>query len=189
MKKNIYSRSSIAVIAGLALVVSNPAASQPAAKSEAENLVPPGGAAFDVPIHAGEVCILSFPGEKLIDSTALISSADFEVKLWGADGVAVRATGKKTTSTLALATTSGAIKINVTLHIVAATQQALTLVRFKPASAEDAFQARVAAEVAKQTEPLRVELAKTKQSVDVLLRDRADHLMADRLLKRTDLEP
>ena len=189
MMKTIYSRTSIAVIAGLALAVSTPTGAQPAAKSEAENLVPPGGAAFDIPLHAGEVCILSFPGEKLVDSTALISSADFEVQRWGTDGVAVRATGKKATSTLALATTSGAIKINVTLHIVPATQQALTLVRFKAASAEDAFQARVTAEVAKQMEPVKAELAKTKQSVDALLRDRADHILAERLLKRTELEP
>jgi hypothetical protein len=30
------------------------------AKGESEYLVPPGGGAFDIPIHAGEVCILSF---------------------------------------------------------------------------------------------------------------------------------
>src|ERR1041385_3707835 len=71
-----YTRSSIAVVVSLALALSAPTAAQPLAKSEAENLVPPGGAAFDIPIHAGEVCILSFPGEKLVDSTALISSAD-----------------------------------------------------------------------------------------------------------------
>lgn len=188
--KMTYSRSSsVVALVGLALAVSGPTGAQPAAKGEAENLVPPGGAAFDIPIHAGEVCILSFPGEKLVDSTALISSADFEVQRWGTDGVAVRATGKKATSTLALATTSGAIKINVTLRVVPATQQALTLVRFKAASSEDAFQARVSAEVAKQMEPLKAELAKTKQSVDALLRDRADHIMAERLLKRTQLEP
>src|ERR1043166_8010601 len=129
MKNTIDRCTPAVVVASLVLALSSPAAAQPAAKAEAENLVPPGGAAFDIPLHAGEVCILSFPGEKLVDSTALISSADFEVQRWGTDGVAVRATGKKATSTLALATTSGAIKINVTLRIVPATQQALTLVQ------------------------------------------------------------
>jgi len=82
MKNTIHRRSPVVVVASLALALSSTAAAQPAAKGEAENLVPPGGAAFDIPIHAGEVCILSFPSEKLVDSTALVSSADFEVQRW-----------------------------------------------------------------------------------------------------------
>lgn len=40
--------------------------------------MPPQGGAFEVPVHAGKVCILSF-GEKL-SSKALTGSGDYEVK-------------------------------------------------------------------------------------------------------------
>jgi hypothetical protein len=178
---------SVAVLCGIGLGFGPNAIAQPAAKVEAENLVPPGGAAFDVPVHAGEVCILSFPGERMAGSSALASSADFEIKAWGNDGVAVRATGRTAAATLALATVSGAIKVNVRLHVVPAAQQSLTLVRFKAASAEEAFEARVTAEVAKRAAPLEAELARTKQAVDIQLRERADLLIAERLLKRTEI--
>jgi hypothetical protein len=161
---------SLAALIATWLLLSGSAIAQPAAKGEAENLVPPGGAAFDVPVHAGEVCILSFPGEKMAGS-ALASSANFDIKAWGSDGVAVRPTGKAAATTLALATVSGAIKINVTPHVVPAAQEALPLVRFKPASSEEAFEARVAAEVAKRTAPLEAELAKTKRGIDAQIRD------------------
>jgi hypothetical protein len=39
-------------------------AQTPGPRSEAELLVPPQGGAFEIPVHAGMVCILSFP-EKL----------------------------------------------------------------------------------------------------------------------------
>src|SRR5262249_16261606 len=147
---------------------------------------PPGGAAFDIPVHANEVCILSFPGERLTGS-ALASSVDFEVKAWGTDGAAVRPNGKAAATTLALATSSGAVKVNVTLHVVPAGQGALTRVRFKAASVEDAFAAKVAAEVARRTAPLEAELARTKQAVETELRERADRAIAERLLKRTEV--
>src|SRR6185295_10311605 len=60
-------------------------------KSEAEYLVPPQGGAFEVALHVGEVCILSFPDK--LNSKALASSPDFEIKSWGDDGVAVRPIG------------------------------------------------------------------------------------------------
>jgi hypothetical protein len=176
----------LAVLLGIA-ALTTPALAQPAAKREAEHLVPPGGAAFDVPVHAGEVCILSFPGERMAGSSALASSGDFEVKAWGSDGVAVRANGKTAAATLALATSSGAVKVNVTLHVVPATQEALTLIRFKPASAEEAFEAKVAAEVARRTAPIEAELARTKLGIDAQIRDRADLVVIDRLLRRTQL--
>lgn len=159
---------------------------QPPKKSEAEHLVPPQGGAFEVPVHAGAVCILSFP-EKL-SSKALASSPDYEIKSWGDDGVAVRAvaTSAKAT-TLALATASGMVKVNVTLSVVAADKPAYTLVRFKAASAEEAFEAQVAAAVAKRTAPLEVELAKARQAIDTQIRDRADGLIAERMLKRNEV--
>src|SRR5262245_50737506 len=85
---NARPRSLLALLVAASTFGAGAVAAQPAAKSETENLVPPGGAAFDVPVHAGEVCILSFPGERLVGS-ALASSGDFEVKAWGNDGVAV----------------------------------------------------------------------------------------------------
>src|SRR5262245_31046103 len=102
-------------------------------RSEAEFLVPPQGGAFEVPLHAGAVCILSF-AEKLAKQ-ALASSPAFEIKAWGEDGVAVRAisTAAKAT-TLAVATSSGAVKVNLTLTVVGPDKPAYTLVRFKGVS-------------------------------------------------------
>jgi len=142
-----------------------------------------------VPIHVGEVCILSFPGEKMAGASALSSSLDFEVQAWSNDGVAVRAGAKATTATLALATVSGAIKVNIRLRVVPAKEDALTLVRFKAASADEAFEAKVAAEVAKRVAPIEAELAKTKQDIDARIRERADGVIADRMLKRTATMP
>jgi len=169
---------------GCLLLASDFVSAEPA-KGESEYLVPPGGGAFDIPIHAGEVCILSFP-EKMANS-ALSSSGDFEIKAWGNDGVAVRSNGRLATATLALATASGGIKINVTLHVVPAKQDALTLVRFKPASAAEAFEAKLKVELAKRVAPLEAELAARKKDVDVQIRDRADGLIAERLLKRNEV--
>jgi hypothetical protein len=147
--------------------------------------VPPGGAAFDVPVHAGEVCILSFPGEKLTGS-AITSSLEFEVRGWGTDGVAVRASGKAPSATIALGTAAG-VKVNVTIRVVPAGQNALTLVRFKASTAEEALEARVVAEVAKRMTPMQAELAATKRDIEARVRERSDVLLAERLLKRTEV--
>jgi hypothetical protein len=161
------------------------AVGQRAAKGELEFLVAPGGGALSVPVHAGEVCILSFP-ERLA-SSALSSSADFEIKAWGNDGVAVRSTGRATTATLALSTSTGAIKVNLTFRVVPEKEDALTMVRFKPASLEEALEAQISAEVAKRLAPLEAALAASRRSVDEQIRDRADGLIADRLLTRNEI--
>jgi Protein of unknown function (DUF2381) len=152
-------------------------------KGETEVLVAPGGGAVELPIHAGAVCILSFP-EKMA-SSALASSRDLEVKSWGGEGVAVRASEGAKPATLALATASGSIKVNVTLRIVAESEDAFTLVRFKAVSAEDAFESRVAAEVARRLSPIQAELATAKQGLDERVQALAEALLIDRLLKRT----
>lgn len=163
-----------------------PAAAPP--KSEAEHLVPPQGGAFEVPVHAGAVCILSFP-EKLAP-LALASSPDFEVKAWGDDGVAIRAHHDKVTpATLALATVTKQIKVNVTLRVVPKGAPALTMVRFKPASAEEAFEAQVAAAVSARLAPVEAELAKARSNLDEQVRSLADGLIAERLLTRNELVP
>jgi len=173
------------LLAFCCVFLSTSAAFAQSAKREIENLVPPGGAAFDIPVHAGEVCILSFP-ENMAKS-ALSSSADFEIKAWGGDGVAVRGIGRSATTTLALATVSGKIKVNVTLHVVSAKQDALTLVRFKSASSEEVFAAKLKIEVDKRVAPVEAELAASKRGIDVQIRDRADGLIAERLLKRNEV--
>lgn len=154
-------------------------------KSEAEFLVAPQGGAFGVALHAGEVCILSFPDK--VSNKALASSPDFEIKAWGDDGVAVRALGSTAkTTTLAVATTSGAVKVNLTLAVVAPDKPAFTLVRFKAVSAEEAFEAQLKIAVDQRVAPLQAELAKLRQNLDNHIRDLADGLIADRLLKRNE---
>jgi len=116
-----------------------------------------------VPIHIREVCILSF-AEKL-SSRALASSPDFEIKAWGDDGVAIRAINETaSTTTVALAASSGTVKVNVTLTVVSPDKPAYTLVRFKAVSAQEAFQAELKTEVAKHVAPLETELARLRQN-------------------------
>lgn len=170
----------------LLLALTGVAVAQPA-KTEAEHLVPPQGGAVDVPVHAGAVCILSFPEQ--VARKAITSSPDeFEVNPWGDDGVAVRAVHDKgATATLALATVSGAVKVNVTLRIVPQAEPAFTLVRFKAASAEEAFTAQVAAEVAKQVTPIKAALAKERAELDATILRRAEGLIAERMLERNEI--
>jgi hypothetical protein len=169
----------------LGLASPHVAIAQQVAKDDAENLVPPGGAAFDIPVHAHQVCVLSFPAN--VKSSALASTSDFTIKNWGNDGVAVLASGDKASTTLAVATETGDIKVNVTLHVVGPDAKAMTLVRFKAATAEEAFQARVEEEVSRRVEPFRAELERTQHDIDVRVRERADSMVAERLLKRHDL--
>ncbi|MBK7537515.1 MAG: hypothetical protein IPI49_19515 [Myxococcales bacterium] len=154
------------------------------AKSETEFLVGPGGGAFEVPVHAGAVCILTFP--EALATSALASSTDFEIRAWGADGVAVRANARAANTTLALATTSGSIKVNLTFRVVSAAEEALTLVRMRAVTNEEAFQARLAKELEKKLAPIRAERAAEKAAMEEAIRDRAEATLAERLLRRTD---
>jgi hypothetical protein len=152
---------------------------------EAEFLVPPQGGAFEAAVHAGEVCILSFA--ETLSTEALVGSPDFEVKAWGDDGVAIRATGAAAkTTTLALATSSGTVKVNMTMTVVPPDKPAYTLIRFKAASAEEAFEAQLKVAVARRVAPLEAELARLRQNLDNYIRDRADSLIAERLLERNE---
>ncbi|MEZ4360422.1 MAG: hypothetical protein R3B48_09590 [Kofleriaceae bacterium] len=170
-----------------------PAAATSAAPSPssttAEFLVPPGGSAYDVPIHVGEVCIFTFPEPV---SSAFSSSPNLDVNPWGKDGtaIAVRTNGTSPVATLALSSASGQTKVNLTLRVVPAAAPALTLVRFKTATLEEVFNAKVAAEVAKQVAPVLAEAAKAKAALPDLVRDSAEAAIAERLLRRnvaTDL--
>jgi hypothetical protein len=147
----------------------------------AEFPVPPGGGAFDIPIHVGEVCILTFPEAV---SSAFASTQYLDVNPWGKDGVAVRANGTAPIATLALSSSSGQTKVNLTFRVVTAKEPALTLVRFKAATMEEIFNAKVAAEVAKQTAPILADAAKAKAALPGLVRDSADAAIAERILRR-----
>jgi hypothetical protein len=155
------------------------------AAAEAEHVVPAQGGAYDVPLHTGAVCILSFPDK--LSSRALTSSPDFDIRAWGDDGVAVRATDARAKpATLALATASGSVKVNVTLRVVPAATAALTLVRFKSTTRADAEEAAVASAVEAKTASLRDELARTRAEVDARIREGADRAIARRLLSRVE---
>ena len=90
------------------------------------------------------------------------------------------------TTTLAVATTSATVKVNLTLTVVAPDKPAFTLVRFKPVSAEEAFEAQLKVAVDQRVAPLQAELARLRQNLDSHIRDLADGLIADRLLKRNE---
>lgn len=159
-------------------------AARPTAKGEATVLVPPQGGTADIPAHMNTNVLLTFPSP--IAPKVIGSSRDWEVKEF-TDGLLVRANSDKAApATLALATRDGLIKVNITLRVVPATDQGLTLVRFVAASAEDAFKAAVEAEVEKRTAPLRAELASSKKALDAKVRDRADRMVAAKLLRRLE---
>jgi len=141
---------------------------------------------MDVPMHAGAVCIFSFP-EKLAPKV-LSSSADFEIKSWGDDGVAVRAVNDKASpATLALATATGLVKVNVTLRVVPRAEPALTLVRFKAVSADEAFDAQVKAEIARRIGPIQQRLEQQEKALDELIRRRTERLITEQIVRRFEV--
>lgn len=162
----------------------DPALPVTSARGDTEVLVPPQGGAVDVPMHAGTVCILSFP--ETLAADAISSSASFEVKRWGDDGIAVRAARDKVApATLALATVGG-LKVNVSLRVVPEAEPAFTMVRLKAVSAAEAFEAQVKAEVERRTAPIAQRLEKTRKDLDALIRERAEGEIADRMLRRNE---
>jgi len=156
------------------------------AKGETTVLVPPQGGTADVPVRYSANVLLSFPSP--IAPRVMKSSADWEVREF-ADGVVARAVSERAApTTIALATKDGTLKVNVTLRLVPETADALTLVRFQTATAEEAFRAAVAAAVADETASLRAQLAATKRATDARVRDRADALVARRVLTRLEVQ-
>lgn len=151
---------------------------------EAEFLVAPGGGAFDVPVRIEEICILTFPDE--LTMSAIKSSEMFEVNAWNKDSVAVRALPKATTATLAIVTKSGAVKVNVTLRVVGRDVDAFTLVRFRAVSAEEALEARVAAEVAKRIAPMQAKLDEVAKKLEETIVTRSTRAVQDASLVRAD---
>lgn len=157
---------------------------KPTPKGEATVLVPPQGGTADIPAHMNTNVLLTFPLP--IAPKVIGSSRDWDVKDF-TDGILVRASSDKAApATLAVATRDGQIKVNITLRVVPPSEPALTLVRFVSASAEDAFKAAVDAEVDKRTAPLHAELAASKKALDAKVRDRADRMVAAKLLRRLE---
>lgn len=161
----------------------------PSAKGEAEILVPPQGGAAEVPLHIGEVCILSFP-DKLAPK-AIASSSDFKVMAWNESTLAVRTDNDNAApATMAIATIAG-IKVNVTLRVVAATEPALTMVRFRSLSEAQTFESRVTAEIARRLGPAQQRLEQSQsrleqaQSQVVQARQRLDALTRRRAREAT----
>lgn len=179
----------LAAFAAIAtLAASAPASAQaaPTSKGDAEILVPPQGSAMELSLHVGTVCILSFP-EKLAPHV-VASSADFEIRPWGDDSIAIRTTNDQATpATVALATATGQIKINITLHVVPAAEPVLALVRFKAASEADAFDAQVKAGIAKGIAPIQQRLEQTQKDLDAVIRRRSERQIAEQILRRSEV--
>jgi hypothetical protein len=155
------------------------------AQQAKEFLVPPSGGAYEILVHPAFVTALSFP-EKL-SPRALASDVrdNYDVKPNGDDGISIRPLKPDAkAANITVATVSGGLKVSLTFRIVADTKDAYTLVSFKQTSEDEAFQQRVADEVAKETEALRNELAKAKAALDAKVRDQADTVVATRILQR-----
>ena len=177
--------AAFAALATLAAPAPASAQTAPAAKGDAELLVPPQGGAMELPLHAGTVCILSLP-EKLAPHV-VASSADFEIRPWGEDSIAVRALNYHAApATVALATMTGQIKINVTLRVVPATERALTMVRFKAASEAEAFAAQVEAGIARGIAPIRQRLEQTQKDLEARIHRHAERQIAEQILRRSE---
>lgn len=170
---------------------SAPSQAQPPAKSPsteglpaAEFLVPPGGGAYEVPVKIGEVCILTFPGE--VTHSAVRSVPTFEVNPWNKDSLAVRALPGATSATLAVATQSGAIKVNVTLRVGRTGERTLALVTFRAVTAEEAYEAKVAAEVAKRSAPLLAQLEAERQRLEREIVDKRERVILERAREHSE---
>ena len=162
-----------------------PSAAKPFAlpKGEVDMLVGPGGAAFEIPIHPRQICTLSFPED--IASSGLASAPDLEIKPWGTQAIGVRAESATTpVTTLAISTKSGTVKVNLTLRVVPPEVEALTMVRFRAVSAEEAFQARLEKEVAARLAPMQAKLEVAQRDIDTKIRERTEEMVAERALTR-----
>jgi hypothetical protein len=174
-------------------------------------LVPPGGGAYDIPIHAGAVCVFSF--FEPIAEHSITSSLLFTVESWGAYGVGVhagpplpikekpetpeeleaRAQAERvarvpgTSTTLAIKTATRSVRINLTVRVVAPDEPAYTMVVFRAATEKQAFDERVRDEVEKRMVPLRKEVEATRTQLDELIRERAERMVTERALKRTEV--
>jgi hypothetical protein len=156
------------------------------ANGEATVLVPPQGGTARIAVTPNTNVLLTFP--QALVRRAVVSTADWEIKDFAdADGVFVRATSAQAKdTTLALATKTGDISVNVTLTVAKSPADALTLVRFKASTAEEAFRAAVQLEVDRQTASMRAEIADIKRALATKIRDRADNMIARRLLTRDE---
>jgi len=156
------------------------------AKGEATVLVPPQGGTADVPVRFSSNVLLTFPSA--LAPRVVQSSPDWVVRDF-ADSVVARAiTARAQPTTIALATADGAVKVNITLRLVAESADALALVRFQSASADEAFRAAVDAEVARQTAALRAAQVSARRSLEAEIRTRADRRVAAGLLVRLDIQ-
>jgi hypothetical protein len=82
---------------------------------------------------------------------------------------------------------SGQIKINVTLRVVPATEPSLTLVRFKAATAAEAFDAQVKAGIASGIAPIQQRLERTQKDLDAVIRRRSERQIAEQILRRSEV--
>jgi hypothetical protein len=156
------------------------------ANGESTVLVPPQGGTARIAVTPNTNVLLTFP--EPLSKRAVVSTTDWEIKdLADADGVFVRATSANAKdTTLALITKSTRIQVNVTLTVARAPADALTLVRFKASTAEEAFLAAVQAEVERQTASLRAEVAEIKRAIATKMRERLDDMIGRRILARDE---
>lgn len=148
-------------------------------------LVPPQGGTADVPVRFSSNVLLTFPSP--LAPRVVQSSSDWEVRDF-AEGVVARAvTANAQPTTLALATRDGVLKVNITLRLVPETAAGLTLVRFQSATAEEAFEAAVAAEVARRTGPIEAELARARAGLEETIRERVDRRIAAAVRSRLEV--
>lgn len=177
-----------------------PPAAQPALpptvadRSATEILIPPQGGAAEVRIHAGTACILAFP-DKLSSEVVIPGKGTGYAMLptWEQTALAVRVI-KPDAGPTTMALSSASIKVNVTIRVVPLTEPALTMVRFKGTSEIEAFEAGVAAEVARRLGPARQRLEKEQQELeqarrelDARVRERSDRQIADQFAQRSEI--
>lgn len=153
--------------------------------NEQEVFVPAGGGAFELPVRADSICILTFPGEQVL--SAVRSSERFEVNAWNDDSVAVRARPDASRATLAIATKSGAIKVNVSLRVVSEREPAFTLVRFRLVSAQRATEQRIAEEVERRVAELRAGLDAEARRLEQTIAERTEAAVVAAALIRAEV--
>lgn len=142
-------------------------------------LVPPGGGAFELPVHPWQLCVLSFSEEMADDF--MFSSKEFELLPWKESyrQMGARATvdpvSSGQTGSFALISRSGDLKVNVTLRVVPKDQRVASFVYFQTVTEEQNFEARVALEV-----------EKVRRSLEPEIRARAEQTIIERALVKLE---
>lgn len=155
-----------------------------AAQKSCDFLVPPSGGAFEIAVHPAYLTSLTFPDK--LGTTTTSDLAGYEIKRLETSSLLVRP--KSATSEPAnINVQSGALRVSVGLRVVAAPQDACTLVTFTATTEEEARRKAIEDAVAQRTAELQAKLEAMAREQAARVRAQLDAAIADRAAARADV--